>query len=72
MKIGEFLRSCHKEQIPFYLYHGNNGYKIPCIECQFFKQDNFGIWKCTSMFLSACQSEYWNWLNEEISKPFKC
>lgn len=68
MKIGEFLRSCHKEQIPFYLY---NGYKIPCIECQFFKQDNFGIWKCTSMFLSACQNEYWNWLNEEINKPFK-
>lgn len=71
MKIGEFLRKCNKEEIPFYLYSGNNGYKISCTECQFFNQDKFGIWKCTSMFLSACQGEFGDWLNEEVGKSIR-
>lgn len=72
MKIGEFLRKCNKEEIPFYLYSGTgSGYKISCTECQFFKQDKFGIWKCTSMFLSACQGEFGDWLNEEVGKSIK-
>ena len=71
MKIGEFLKNCNKEELPFYLYSGNNGYKIPCTECEFFKQNNFGIWKCTSMFLSTCQGEFGDWLNEEVGKSIK-
>lgn len=71
MKVGEFLKKCNKEEIPFYLYSGNNGYKISCMECQFFKQDKFGIWKCTSVFLSACQNEFGDWLNEEVGKSIK-
>ena len=68
MKIGEFLNKCNKEELPFYLYSGNgNGYKIPCIKCQFFKCSDKGIWQCTSMFLSACQSEFGDWLNERIN-----
>lgn len=66
MKIGEFLNKCNKEEIPFFLYSGNNGYKISCTKCQFLKQNDKGIWKCESMFLSACQNEFSNWLNEEL------
>lgn len=67
MKIGEFLHKCNKEEIPFFLYHGTgNGYKISCTECQFLKCNDKGIWKCESMFLSACQNEFSNWLNEEL------
>lgn len=38
MKIGEFLSKSYKDEIPFLLYHGNGkGYKISCLECDFFK-----------------------------------
>ena len=37
MKVGEFLAKCNKQEIPFYLYKGNGGYKISCLECNFFK-----------------------------------
>lgn len=67
MKIGEFLSKCNKEEIPFYLYRGNNGYKIPCVECEFFHQNN-GIWKCNSFFFSCCQQEFAEWL-ERVNMP---
>ena len=65
MKIGEFLSKCNRNEIPFYLYKGKGGYKIPCVECEFLKQDKFGIWKCESMFLSCCRDEYSDWLLQE-------
>ena len=67
MKIGEFLKKCNKEEIPFYLYNGTGkGYKIPCVDCDFFKQNKNGIWKCESIFLHSCQDEFGKWLDEEI------
>lgn len=68
MKIGEFLSKCNKEEIPFYLYRGNNGYKIPCVECEFFHQNDNGIWKCKSFFFSCCQQEFVEWL-ERVNMP---
>ena len=72
MKVGEFLKNCNKEEIPFYLYAGNGyGYKMPCTKCEFLKQNSSGYWKCTSMFLSGCQREFGDWLNEEVGKSIK-
>lgn len=65
MKISEILTSIYKEEIPFVLYNGNKGYKINCINCQFFKQNEKGRWLCTSMFKNACREEFFNWLRSE-------
>lgn len=71
MKIGEFLAKCNKEEIPFLLYKGNGGYKIPCVECAFFKQDKYGVYKCYSMFYEHCKTEFAEWLIEK-DMPDEC
>lgn len=66
MKVSEFLAK-QKEEIPFFLYKGNNkGYKIPCIECQFFQKNKIGFWHCTSIFLRKCQDEFAEWCDSEL------
>ena len=65
MKVGEFLSKCNKQEIPFYLYNGNGGYKISCLECEFFKPNDRGIWQCNSFFISCCQQEFSEWLKEK-------
>lgn len=67
MKIEQFLQTKSKEEIAFILY-GYNGksYKIPCIECSFFKKDKFGIYKCTSFLNEQCRKEYTEWADKEM------
>ena len=63
MKIREFLHNCEKERLPFILYSGNGkGYKICCLECNFFEPDENGIWQCDSVFLSCCREEFKDWV----------
>ena len=62
MKVGEFLSKCNKEEIPFYLYEGNKGYKISCLNCDFFNKNKQGIYQCTSLFYHNCQNEFSEWL----------
>ena len=66
MKVGEFLSKCSKEQIPFYMYNGTGiGYKISCLECEFFKPNENGIYVCDSIFLSVCRDEFAEWLRDK-------
>ena len=65
MKIIDVLNGVYKEEIPFLLYDGNNGYKINCLKCQFFEQNEKGRWHCSSMFLDACRKEFFNWTQME-------
>jgi len=66
MKIGEFLSKCNKEEIPFILYKGNGeGYKIPCVDCDFYKQTKQGMYNCTSIFYDKCKQEFIDWITDE-------
>lgn len=65
MKIKEILKNTYKDEIPFILYDGKNGYKINCLKCDFYNLNNKNYWQCTSMFLNACRDEYFQWLEEE-------
>ena len=65
MKLEQFLQSKSKEEIAFILYNGTN-YKISCLQCQFYKKDNFGIFKCYSLFENQCRKEFYNWTEVEI------
>jgi hypothetical protein len=66
MKVSEFLSKCDKEQIPFYLYTGTgSGYKISCLDCNFFKKNKLGIYMCTSVFYNGCKDEFTKWVLEK-------
>ena len=66
MKIEQLLQSKSKEEIAFILYQGNNGYKICCINCDFYKADKHNVHKCNSLFEIKCREEYYNWLKSNI------
>ena len=71
MKIGEFLSKTYKDEIPFLLYHGDGkGYKISCLECEFFKPNEKRIWQCNSIFIGGCRKEFDDWLEKEMSNEY--
>lgn len=67
MKIENFLQTKSKEEVGFILYNNTGiGYKINCLDCNFFKKNKNGFYKCSSLLESACRQEYYDLIKQEM------
>lgn len=67
MNIEQLLQTKSKEEVAFILYtEKNNNFKLCCLNCQFFQQDKYKVWECSSLFENECRQEYYNWLKTEV------
>ena len=62
----EWLNSINKEELAFRLY-GKDYFQRTCLDCVFYKKDEFGHWKCNSEEHEAdCERQFTEWLDEDM------